>query len=138
MKREIEYRWRVRELMARHGIRNTRELVGPLRECGITLSESQIYRLVSQNPERISFQLLAALCDVFGVGANEQFTFTATDARSRRKEQTIASGENVVRRLVAQTLGYSPPGHPPPRSRRSSPHGRVPSPSDRSDLTCKD
>ena len=53
MKREIEYRWRVREFMARHGIRNTRELVGPLRERGITLSESQIYRLVSQNPERI-------------------------------------------------------------------------------------
>lgn len=97
MKREIEYRWRARELMARHGMRNTRELVAPLRERGITLSESQIYRLVSQNPERISFQLLAALCDVFGVEANELFTFTATDARSRRKDQAIASGENVVR-----------------------------------------
>jgi DNA-binding Xre family transcriptional regulator len=97
MKREIEYRWRARELMARHGMRNTRELVGPLRERGITLSESQIYRLVGQNPERISFQLLAALCDVFGVEANELFRFAATDARSRRKEQAIASGENVVR-----------------------------------------
>ena len=97
MKREIEYRWRARELMARHGMRNTRELVGPLRERGITLSESQIYRLVGQSPERISFQLLAALCDVFGVEANELITFTAADARSRRKDQAIASGENVVR-----------------------------------------
>jgi DNA-binding Xre family transcriptional regulator len=97
MKRDIEYRWRARELMARHGMRNTRELVGPLRERGITLCESQIYRMVSQNRERISFQLLAALCDIFGVEANELFTFTATDARSKRQKQAMASGENVVR-----------------------------------------
>lgn len=97
MKRDIEYRWRARELMARHGMCNTRELVEPLRERGITLSESQIYRMVSQNPERISFQLLAALCDIFGVEANELFTFTAADARSKRQKQAAASGENVVR-----------------------------------------
>jgi DNA-binding Xre family transcriptional regulator len=90
MKRDIEYRWRPRELMARNGVRNTRELVGPLRERGI-------YRMVSQNPERISFQLLAALCDIFGVEANELFTFTAADARSKRQKQAAASGENVVR-----------------------------------------
>jgi DNA-binding Xre family transcriptional regulator len=83
--------------MARNGMRNTRELVEPLRERGITLSESQIYRMVSQNPERISFQLLAALCDIFGVEANELVTFTAVDARSKRQKQAAASGENVVR-----------------------------------------
>lgn len=86
MKRDVEYRWRARELMARHGMRNTRELVGPLRERGITLSESQIYRMVGQEPERISFQLLAALCDIF----------TATDARNKR-QQAASSGANVVR-----------------------------------------
>ncbi|GIU56988.1 hypothetical protein NicSoilC12_27370 [Arthrobacter sp. NicSoilC12] len=53
--------------------------------------------MVSQNPERISFQLLAALCDIFGVEANELFTFTAADARSKRQKQAAASGENVVR-----------------------------------------
>ncbi|WP_223916387.1 helix-turn-helix transcriptional regulator [Arthrobacter sp. NicSoilC12] len=74
-----------------------RAVTGPLRERGITLSESQIYRMVSQNPERISFQLLAALCDIFGVEANELFTFTAADARSKRQKQAAASGENVVR-----------------------------------------
>ncbi|MCZ2404398.1 helix-turn-helix transcriptional regulator [Paenarthrobacter sp. Z7-10] len=97
MKRDIEYRWRARELMARNGMRNTRELVEPLRERGITLSESQIYRMVSQNPERISFQLLAALCDIFGVEANELFIFTAADARSKGQKQAVVSGENVVR-----------------------------------------
>ncbi|MGO4248691.1 helix-turn-helix domain-containing protein [Paenarthrobacter sp. RAF54_2] len=77
--------------MARHGMRNTRELVEPLRERGITLSESQIYRMVSQNPERISFQLLAALCDVFGVEANE-----AVHLHGRRCEvQTTEAGRHL-------------------------------------------
>ena len=53
--------------------------------------------MVSQNPERISFQLLAALCDIFGVEANELFTFTATDARSKRHKHAATAGENVVR-----------------------------------------
>lgn len=99
MKREIEYRWRARELMARHGMKNSRELVAPLRERGITLSESQIYRLVAQDPERISFKVLTALCDIFNVEANELVTFTAanaTNATSKRQERAIASGENIV------------------------------------------
>ena len=85
MKREIEYKFRVRELMARAGMRNSKDLVEPLRERGITLSESQIYRLVAQDPERIAFQVLVALCDVFGVEVNEILTYTASDIRSRRK-----------------------------------------------------
>jgi DNA-binding Xre family transcriptional regulator len=96
MKREIEYRWRARELMARHGMKNSRELVAPLRERGITLSESQIYQLVAQDPERISFKVLTALCDIFNVEANELVTFTAANATSKRQERAIASGENIV------------------------------------------
>jgi DNA-binding Xre family transcriptional regulator len=96
MKREIEYRWRARELMARHGMKNSRELVAPLRERGITLSESQVYRLVAQDPERISFKVLTALCDIFNVEANELVTFTAANAKSQRQERAIASGENIV------------------------------------------
>ncbi|MDI3196033.1 helix-turn-helix domain-containing protein [Pseudarthrobacter sp. AL07] len=36
----------------------------------MTLSERQTYRLVGQNPDRISFQVLVALCDIFKVEAN--------------------------------------------------------------------
>ena len=61
MKREIQYRWRVREHMARVGMKNSRDLVEPLRDRGITLSESQIYRIVGQEPERIAFSVLVAL-----------------------------------------------------------------------------
>lgn len=59
MKREISYEWRVRELMARHHYRTSKDLVEPLRERGITLSPVQIWRIVDQNPERISFQVPA-------------------------------------------------------------------------------
>lgn len=54
------------------------------------------YRMVSQNPERISFQFLAALCEIFGVEANELFTFTAAIARRKRQKNAIASGDNVA------------------------------------------
>jgi DNA-binding Xre family transcriptional regulator len=86
MRREIQYHWRVREFMARAGMKNSRDLVGPLRERGITLSESQIYRIVGQEPERISFKVLVALCDIFGIEAGDLITYTATDTRQSRSK----------------------------------------------------
>ena len=91
MKREIEYHWRVREHMARAGMKNSRDLVAPLRERGITLSESQIYRIVGQRPERIAFDVLVALCDIFGVEAGDLITYTAVDSRQRRSRAANAA-----------------------------------------------
>lgn len=95
MKRQIEYTFRVRELMARAGMRNSRDLVDPLRERGITLSESQIYRLVSQHPDRIAFQVFAALCDIFGVEANDLFAYTAADVRTKRIRTAVGQAADV-------------------------------------------
>ncbi|MDJ0358131.1 helix-turn-helix transcriptional regulator [Paenarthrobacter sp. PH39-S1] len=67
MKREITYTWRARELMARNGITSAQALTDLLLERGITLSRSQVWRLVAQDPERISFAVLGALCDILGV-----------------------------------------------------------------------
>jgi DNA-binding Xre family transcriptional regulator len=86
MKTELHYTFRVRELMARSGIRSSRDLVAPLRDRGITLSESQINRLVAHNPERIAFQVLVALCDVFGVEMNELITYTSTEVKTSRRK----------------------------------------------------
>jgi len=86
------HHWRVREHMARTGMKNSRDLVGPLRERGITLSESQIYRIVGQEPERIAFKVLVALCDIFGIEAGDLITYTATDTRqSRSKVVNVAA-----------------------------------------------
>ena len=93
MKREIEYHWRIREHMARAGMSNSRDLVGPLRARGITLSESQIYRIVGQEPERIAFKVLVALCDIFGIEAGDLITYTATDTRQSRSKVVNAAAE---------------------------------------------
>lgn len=93
MRREIQYHWRVREHMARAGMRNSRDLVAPLRERGITLSESQIYRIVGQEPDRIAFKVLVALCDIFGIEAGDLITYTATDTRQSRSKVVNAAAE---------------------------------------------
>ncbi|KRC62658.1 hypothetical protein ASE14_02175 [Agromyces sp. Root81] len=82
MRREIEYQWRIRELMAKRRIKNSTELVEPLRERGITLSTSQVYRLVAQDPERIAFKVLVALCDILQCEVNDLVTFTAVGTRT--------------------------------------------------------
>lgn len=95
MKREIDYQFRVRELMARAGMRNSRDLVEPLRDRGITLSESQIYRLVAQDPDRIAFRVLVSLCDIFGVEVNELLTYTGTDVKTQRRPAAVGEGTEV-------------------------------------------
>ena len=93
MKRTVGYAFRIRELMARAGMRNSRDLVEPLRDRGITLSESQIYRLVSQDPERIAFQVFAAFCDIFDVTPNELLHVTGAAARTTRTRTAVNAAE---------------------------------------------
>jgi DNA-binding Xre family transcriptional regulator len=94
MKRDVDYTWRLAELMAGHGMHNSTDLVPHVRERGIDLSASQIYRLVTSKPERVSLKLVAAICDVFNCGPDDLITVTAADAR---KKPTAAVGRaNVV------------------------------------------
>lgn len=66
MKRKVGYVWRLREVMAQHQIFTATELVPLLHERGIDLSASQVHRLVSGTPERLSLQVLSAFCDILG------------------------------------------------------------------------
>ena len=52
--KQVDYRWHVAELMARQGMHNTTDLAPRLREYGVELSPSQVYRLVTQTPDRVS------------------------------------------------------------------------------------
>ncbi|MDT8913677.1 helix-turn-helix transcriptional regulator [Amycolatopsis sp. PS_44_ISF1] len=65
MKRQVSYKWRLREVMAAHGMFTISDLVEPLVDRGITLSVSQVHRLATGTPERLSLPVLAALCDIF-------------------------------------------------------------------------
>lgn len=60
---EVGYCWHLREVMATRGLWKTTELVPILRERGISLSDAQIRRLVTQPPERLNLHALAAMCD---------------------------------------------------------------------------
>jgi len=50
--------------MAAHKLYATTELVPLLAERGIVLSASQVHRLVTTTPERLSLPVLSALCEV--------------------------------------------------------------------------
>jgi DNA-binding Xre family transcriptional regulator len=64
MARKLDYRWRLRQVMADRGMFATTDLNGPLAERGIRLSSSQVYRLVVERPERLSLKVLMALLDI--------------------------------------------------------------------------
>ncbi|MCE0765945.1 helix-turn-helix transcriptional regulator [Pseudonocardia kujensis] len=96
MKRVVDYQWRLSELMARRGLHNSTDLAPLLRERGIDLSPSQVYRVVTQRPERVSLTLVAALCDIFDCGPDDLITVTATDARRTRRTSDGATAPNVV------------------------------------------
>lgn len=94
MRREVDYTWRLAELMAARGLHNTTELIPLLAERGVELSRPQVYRLVNQRPERINLQVVAAICDIFECGPEALVTVTAADAR--RRKTASAPGQNVV------------------------------------------
>lgn len=82
-KRNVSYQWRLREVMAAHGMFATTDLVPPLTDRGITLSASQVHRLVTGTPERLSLPVLAALCDIFEVTPADLIRTAAENAAPR-------------------------------------------------------
>src|SRR3546814_19470144 len=80
--------------MAARGLHNTTDLIPLLAERDITLSRPQVYRLVNQRPERMSLQVVAALCDIFDCTPADLLTTTAADVRVRKT--ATASPPNVV------------------------------------------
>jgi hypothetical protein len=50
MTARLDYRWHLRKVMADRGMFSTTDLIGPLAEREITLSSSQVYRLVVERP----------------------------------------------------------------------------------------
>ena len=91
-RRKVSYQWRLREVMAAHKLYATTELVPLLAERGITLSSSQVHRLVTTTPERLSLPVLAALCDIFDVTPNDLIEpYVATNSRRGRKTGTTGA-----------------------------------------------
>lgn len=77
----MEYDWNLRELMAAHQLWKSTDLIPLLEERGISLSYSQVHRLATEKPERLSLRTLAALCDIFECNAADIFVPRAVNAR---------------------------------------------------------
>lgn len=92
MKRQVSYKWRLREIMAAHGMFTISDLVEPLIDRGINLSVSQVHRLATGTPERLSLPVLAALCDIFACTPADLIATKAETAAVRK----TATDDGVV------------------------------------------
>ncbi|NNN19031.1 MAG: helix-turn-helix transcriptional regulator [Acidimicrobiaceae bacterium] len=71
MIKKMGVKWNLRQVMATRGMFSTSDLLGPLAERGIQLSREQVYRLVTQTPQRLNLDALAALCDILDCGPQD-------------------------------------------------------------------
>ena len=83
MKPKLGYRWNLRLLMAQSGMYATSDLVPLLAERGVVLSATQVYRLVTQDPERLNLNTLMALCDILGCTPNDLIEAVAAPAKKK-------------------------------------------------------
>lgn len=98
MKRKMGVRWHLREVMAAKGMFMTSDLVPLLAERGVALSREQVYRLVTQQPERLNVYVLAALCDILDCGPGdllEPFAENATAKKAAAAESTVADVRSI-------------------------------------------
>jgi len=82
----VAYRWHLRNVMSEHGLHNTTALVPLLADRGVVMTSTQVYRIVTGEPERLNMRLLAALCDIFGCTPNDLIEpyVVATSGRGRK------------------------------------------------------
>lgn len=102
MGKRMEYKWRLREIMASRGLNNISDILPLLNDRGIDLSSSQIYRLIGQKPERISLQLLFAVADALECTVEDLCAYETVDARTQLRkvgtdESTVASLKDSTR-----------------------------------------
>lgn len=107
-KREVSYTWRLRGTMAEHGMYATTDLVEPLRERGIHLSVSQVHRLVTGTPERLSLKVLSALCDIFATEPGELVSTRAANIGIRKTATDDAPAPPNVAELRPKRARITP------------------------------
>lgn len=102
MNRKMGYQWNLRALMAQHGMFQTTDLVPLLAERGVVLSREQIFRLVTQPPQRLSMDVLAALCDILDCTPNDLIAIAVVNAPVKKAVGDVAPAPPKVRRTTVR------------------------------------
>jgi DNA-binding Xre family transcriptional regulator len=92
MSGKLDYRWHLRTVMASRGMFATTGLIPLLADRGITLSSSQVYRLVVERPERLSLKILMALLDILDCTMDDLIEPVAAPGTAQRPGKTAAGG----------------------------------------------
>ena len=92
MAARLDYRWHLRQVMVTRGMFSTTDLIGPLTDRDITLSSSQVYRLVTDRPERLSLKILMALLDILGCTMDDLIEPVAAAGAGRKKKVSAGGG----------------------------------------------
>ncbi|WP_369273841.1 helix-turn-helix domain-containing protein [Streptomyces sp. R11] len=98
MIRKMGITWQLRMRMAEKNMFQTSDLVPLLAERGIHLSREQVFRLVTQTPQRLSMDTLAALCDILDCSPNDLIDINVVNAKIRKAGGGDASALPRVRR----------------------------------------
>ena len=105
MTRKMGIRWQLRLRMAEKGMFHTSDLVPLLAEHGISLSREQVFRLVSQPPQRLSMDVLAALCDILGCSPNDLIEVEVAGEQVRKAAGDRPGPVPPVRRTMIRRPG---------------------------------
>lgn len=99
------YAWHLRDRMAEKHMFQTTDLINPLAERGIHLTRQQVHRLVSQSPQRLSMDTLAALCDILEVTPNDLIEVTAAARQIRKPARAAGVAVPEARRTTIRRPG---------------------------------
>ncbi|MER0484612.1 helix-turn-helix transcriptional regulator [Streptomyces sp. Edi2] len=92
---KLDYRWHLRKVMADRGMFSTTDLIPPLADRGITLSTSQVYRLVVERPERLSLKILMALLDILDCTMDDLIEPIAAAGTVKKPRKAAAGGNEA-------------------------------------------
>ena len=105
MTKKMGIRWQLRLRMAEKDLFQTSDLVPLLAERGISLSREQVFRLVTQAPQRLSMDTLAALCDILGCTPNDLIEVEVTGEQVRKAAGDRGAAAPPVRRTTIRRPG---------------------------------
>lgn len=111
MPAKLDYQWHLRKAMAERGMFATTDLIVPLQRRGISLSSSQVYRLVVERPERLSLKVLMALLDILDCALDDLIepVAPATAGTPRKKAAGAEAGIGSLRPKRARVRGAELP-----------------------------